>query len=115
MIRYRATTSAVDEDGHPCFNGKVYGIRFNKGIAMFDTLTVDKFIHDNPEEIAIHMVNDFGIKVTIVDEKTGEETLFDAQAAIKRLNTKKPKNEGEDNDDKPVKPAHRKKTTEGEQ
>ena len=63
MIRYKVTTSAQDEDGNLTFNGKTYGIRFERGTAMFDDVTVDKNIGLTAAEIAVKMEKDFGYKV----------------------------------------------------
>jgi len=62
-MRYKAITSAKDQEGNLTYGGKTYGIRFEKGIAFFDEMTVDKNIGFTADEIAMKMEKDFGYEV----------------------------------------------------
>lgn len=79
MIRYKAIAPARTTDkngqqtGDLCFNEKTCGVRFNKGQAIFDDLTVDEFIGLTAAEVAQRMVQDFGYTVTKIDGDTGQE------------------------------------------
>lgn len=63
IIRYRATTSAQDEEGSLTYNGKTYGVRFEHGIAIFDDVTIDKKLGLSAAEIACKMEKDFGYRI----------------------------------------------------
>ena len=63
MLRYKVTTSARDAEGNLTYSGKTYGVRFERGIAFFDDVTIDKKLGLTAEEIAVKMEKDFGYAV----------------------------------------------------
>jgi hypothetical protein len=78
MIRYKAFAPARQTNDHgqqvgdPCYSGKTLGIRFERGVAVFDDLTVSPFIGLTAAEIAQKMQADFGYTVTKIDGETGK-------------------------------------------
>jgi hypothetical protein len=85
MIRYKATAPAraTNEHGQQvgdlCYNGKTLGIRFERGIAIFDDLTVSKFIGLTAAEVAYQMEKDFHYTVIQIDGETGKPIKTKAQ------------------------------------
>jgi hypothetical protein len=85
-MRYRATTSARDkESGQLTFAGKIYGVRFQQGTALFDDLTIDKIVGLSAEDVAFHMKNEFGIQIEKLDD-SGKP--LDEEAKPKRTKAK---------------------------
>lgn len=80
-VRYKAITSAKNEDGSLTYNGKTYGVRFENGVAIFDDVTVDPKLGWTAAQIADKMERDFGYEIqrlnmdgTPYTEKTKEVT-----------------------------------------
>jgi len=62
MMKYLATTP------NPRYEGKVYGIRFSGGKALFDENTLDKSLGWRLEDIVRHM-RELGYTVVPADEE----------------------------------------------
>ena len=97
-MRYRVTTSAfVEEEDEATgekvrrktFAGKIYGVQFQDGVALFDDLTVNKRLGLTAEQIAMHMQMDFGLHVEKLDD-TGKPLPPEEKKAAA---PKKPKTE----------------------
>lgn len=62
-MRYKAITSAKDKDGNLSFAGKTCGVKFNKGVAHFDDVTIDNDLGLTAAQVADSMEKDFGYEV----------------------------------------------------
>jgi len=62
-MRYKAITSAQDKEGNLTFAGKTCGVKFNKGVAHFDDVTIDNDLGLTAAEVADSMEKDFGYQV----------------------------------------------------